>query len=148
MLRKVIAASGALMVVIALPLAPSAVADDGQMIVTESGKVRCMVSADNVAFGGGPMVVCQPAAGGPFPQAPWAASKFDERLNLAVKRGAGQFNWQKGNLAASGQDIVLSTGQTSNLSGWTIESEETDTKFTYNATGKGMYLGIVTLRQF
>jgi hypothetical protein len=29
-----------------------------------------------------------------------------------------------------------------------IESEETRTKFTYNGTGKGMYLGIVTLRQF
>jgi uncharacterized protein YcnI len=44
--------------------------------------------------------------------------------------------------------MVLSTGQTYNLSGWTIESEETRTKFTYNATGKGMYLGIVTLRHF
>ena len=118
------------------------------MIVTESGKVRCLVSADNVPFGGGPMVVCQPAAGGPFPQAPWAASKFDERLDLAVKRGAGQFNWQKGNIAASGQDMVLSTGQTYSVNGWTIESEETRTKFTYNGTGKGMYLGIVTLRQF
>jgi Ca-activated chloride channel family protein len=117
--------------------------------VTESGKVRCVVSADNVSFGGGPIVVCQPAAGGPFPQAPWAASKFDERLNLAVKRGpAGQFNWQKGDLAASGQEMVLSPGQTVNLNGWTVESEETRTKFTYDATGKGMYIGIVTLRQF
>ena len=84
------------MVVVALPMAPPAAADDGQMIVTESGKVRCLVSADNVPFGGGPMVVCQPTAGGPFPQAPWAASKFDERLNLAVKRGTGRVQLAEG----------------------------------------------------
>ena len=148
MLRKVIAASGALMVVVALPMAPPAAVDDGQMIVTESGKVRCVVSADDVPRGGGPMVVCQPTDGGPFPQAPWAASKFDERLNLAVKRGTGEFTWSKGSIAAPGQDMVLSTGQTYNVNGWTIESEETRTKFTYGATGKGMYLGIVTLRHF
>ena len=136
------------MVVVALPMAPPAVADDGQMIVTESGKVRCVVSADDVPRGGGPMVVCQPTDGGPFPQAAWATSKFDERLNLAVKRGTGEFTWSKGSITAPGQDMVLSTGQTYNVNGWTIESEETRTKFTYGATGKGMYLGIVTLRQF
>ena len=65
-----------------------------------------------------------------------------------MKRGTGQFNWHKGSITAAGQDIVLSTGQTYNVNGWTIASEETRTKFTYNATGKGMYLGIVTLRQF
>ena len=54
----------------------------------------------------------------------------------------------KGSIAAPGQDMVLSTGQTYNVNGWTIESEETRTKFTYDATGKGMYLGIVTLRHF
>ena len=44
--------------------------------------------------------------------------------------------------------MVLSKGQTYNVNGWTIESEETRTKFTYDATGKGMYFGSSTLRHF
>ena len=89
------------MVVVALPLAPPAAADDGQMIRDRIGQGALLVSADDVPRGGGPMVVCQPTDGGPFPQAPWAASKFDERLNLAVKRGTGEFTWSKGNIDGS-----------------------------------------------
>ena len=110
--------------------------------------MRCLVSADNVPFGGGPMVVCQPSDGQPFPQEPWETSKFDERLNLAVKRGTGEFYWDRGSIAAAGQETVVSQGQTYHVNGWTIQPEATFTKFTYDATSKGMFLGIVTLRHF
>jgi hypothetical protein len=152
MVRQMLAAAGALIVLVAFPLAPSAAADDGQMVLTESGKVRCLVSADNVPRGGGPMVVCQQSDGQPFGQSPWAASKYNERLNLAVKRGNGEFYWAKGSIAgpgaASGQDIVLSEGQTYHVNGWTIQPEKARTKFTYDATGKGMFFGVATLLQF
>ncbi|HEX9832429.1 MAG TPA: hypothetical protein VGA66_04955 [Mycobacterium sp.] len=49
---------------------------------------------------------------------------------------------------ATGQDGTLSEGQTYQINGWTIEPEESRTKFTYDATGEGMYFGDVTMRQF
>jgi hypothetical protein len=151
MIPKAIVATGVFMSAVALPLAPVAAADDGTMVLTEGGKVRCLVSADNVPQGGGPMVVCEQADGQPFGQSPWAASKYNERLNLAVKRGTGEFYWAKLPILGAGPatgNVSLSEGQTYRINGWTIEPEETRTKFTNDATGKGMYLGVVTLRQF
>jgi Ca-activated chloride channel family protein len=151
MLRKVAAATGVLTVAVAMPLAPTASADDGTMVLTEGGKVRCLVSADNVPQGGGPMVVCEQADGQPFGLSPWAATKFSQRLNLAVKRGTGEFYWAKVPILGTGPgtgNVTLSEGQTYHINGWTIEPEQSRTKFTNDGTGKGMYLGVVTLRQF
>ncbi|BBX03488.1 hypothetical protein MMOR_44240 [Mycolicibacterium moriokaense] len=136
---------------VAVPLAPPAAADDGTMVVTPDGKIRCLVSADNVPQGGGPMVICEQTDGQPFGLSPWAATKFSQRLNLAVKRGAGQFYWAKVPILGAGpgtQNVSLSVGQTYHINGWTIEPEETRTKFTNDASGKGMYFGVATLRQF
>ena len=94
------------------------------------------------------MAAREPTAGAPFPQAPWAASKFDERLNLAVKTGHRRIHLEQKEYRGSPPRHGSTTGQTYNVDGWTIESEEPRTKFTYGATGKGMYLGIVTLRHF
>ncbi len=151
MIRKAIAVSGAMFAAIALPLAPPAAADDGTMVVTPDGKVRCLVSADNVPQGGGPVVICEQTDGQPFGLSPWASTKFFQRLNLAVKRGTGEFYWAKVPILGTGpgtQNVSLNEGQTYHINGWTIEPEETRTKFTNDATGKGMYLGVVTLRQF
>lgn len=151
MIRKVIAVSVAMFAAIALPLAPPAAADDGTMVVTPDGKIRCLVSADNVPQGGGPMVICQQTDGQPFALSPWASTKFFQRLNLAVKRGAGQFYWAKVPILGAGpgtQNVSLSLGQTYHINGWTIEPLETQTKFTNDASGKGMFLGVATLRHF
>jgi hypothetical protein len=47
----------------ALALAPQAAGDADQTVLIENGKVRCQVSANDVARGGGPVVVCQQVGG-------------------------------------------------------------------------------------
>src|ERR1700754_3417363 len=99
MVRQVIAASGALVALVAYPLAaPASAADEGQMVSIQSGSVRCLVSADDVSRRGGPMVGCARSDGQAMGRAPFATSKFNEVLPLVVMRGAGQFNWDKGTI--------------------------------------------------
>jgi hypothetical protein len=152
MVRQVIAASGALIVLIAFPLAPRAAADNGQTVLIQSAKVRCLVSADDVPRGGGPMVVCQKTDGQPWGPADWSASKNSVRLNLAVKRGTGEFYWAKGSISGEGeaaaQDIILNDGQTYHINGWTIEAYEYRTRFTYDGSGHGMFVNVGDVRQF
>ncbi len=151
MVRHVIAASGALMVLVALPLAPPAAADDGQMIVTPVAKSRCLVSADNFARGGGPMVVCEHLDGSPWGTAQYALEKNSSRLTLAIERGTGEFRWDKGPLSDggdTGQPVVVDAGQTYRVNGWTIQGEELRTRFTYDATGHGMLLSAADERGF
>lgn len=150
--RQVIAASGALIALVASPMAPQAAADDGPTVLIESGKVRCVVSADDVQRGGGPYAVCQQTNGEPWGTAQFAQEKNATRLNLAVLRGTGEFRWQKGDISGSGegtdQDIVLSPGQSYHGNGWTIQAEDLRTRFTYDATGHGMFVSVAYVRQF
>jgi hypothetical protein len=59
MVRHGTAVAAALIVLIALPSAPRAATDAGQLVGSQSGKILCLVSADNVSLGGGPIVACQ-----------------------------------------------------------------------------------------
>ncbi|MGV0791761.1 hypothetical protein [Mycolicibacterium sp. XJ1819] len=149
MFRHVLVVSWALLVGVALPLAPAAAADDGQTVITQSGMVRCAVSADNVARGGGSMVVCQRADGHPFGQSPWAVAKHSFRLPVAVVRGAGQFYWAKDPVGgAPGNDVVVEDGQSHQVAGWTIRDEGLLTRFTDDVTGHGLLVNAETVRQF
>lgn len=123
-------------------------ADDSQSVRTQSGKVRCIVSANDVDHGGGPLVVCEYNDGG-FPQAP---SESGSHSNLAVVRGNGAFNWNIGNIGADpsalASDVVLSYGQTFQINGWTITPTFDGTRFANNATGHGMFVSIDNVYAF
>ncbi|KUI20616.1 hypothetical protein AU193_11545 [Mycobacterium sp. GA-1285] len=136
----------------AVVLAPPAAADVGQLVVVGGGTVRCLVSADDVKRGGGPMVVCQRVDGQPWGLAPWETSKFNNRLNLAVVRGTGEMYWERGVVPAPNDatrgDIVVDAGQISRVDGWTIQDEGHRTRFTYDATGHGIFINAEDVRQF
>ncbi|MCT7659145.1 hypothetical protein [Mycobacterium deserti] len=150
MVRQAIAASWALMMLVALALAPQAGADADQTVLIESGKVRCQVSANDVARGGGPVVVCQQVNGQAWAQAPWSAEKYSEHLNLAVVRAGGEFYWDGGNVRSIagrsiepiGQDIVLGVGQTYKANGWTFEVQENRTRISNDKSGHGMFVAV------
>ncbi len=148
MVRHVIAASGALAALVAFPLAPSAAADNGQVLLVDNGQVRCQVSADDVARGGGPMVVCQRTDGLPFAQSSWSAEKYSERLPVAVKLGSGEFYWAKGSVPDAAGATVLNTGQSLRIDGWTIEAQRLRTRFSYDGSGHGIYVNKADINQF
>jgi hypothetical protein len=149
MVRQVIAASAALIGIVAYPVAATAAADEGQLVSVMSGSLRCLVSADDVSRGGGPMVVCQRSDGQAMGRSPFAASKFNEQLPLVVMRGTGEFHWAKDTIALPpGQGIDIGSGQTYQLNGWTIQPDPQRTRFTYDATGHGMLINAEDARSF
>ncbi|KUI16457.1 hypothetical protein AU191_00640 [Mycolicibacterium acapulense] len=151
MIRRAVTALG-VSILGAVVLAPPAAADTGQLVLLQSGTIRCLVSADDVKRGGGPIVVCQRVDGQPWGQAPWETSKFNNRLNLAVVRGTGQMYWERGVVPAAnetpGGDIVVDAGQTYHVDGWTIQDEDLRTRITYDVTGHGLFVNAGDVRQF
>jgi hypothetical protein len=137
----------------ALIAAPqAAAADPGQYVRTESGKVRCLVTADDQGHGGGPMVVCEASAPGSigFPQAPNTTTAGLHWI-LAAVTGAGAFQWADGNIGGGGtpqNDVVLNYGQSYQMHGWTILPSSDGTTFTNNVTGHGMFVSIDNVNSF
>lgn len=118
-------------------------ADFGQSVRTQAG-TRCYVYENDTSHGGGPLVVCQRAGGGPpFPQAPMSA-EYNQQMNLAIVRDTGALSWDIGNIPGSKEsaanDIVLTYGQTYNVNGWSVASAVDGTRFTNNRTGHGMFV--------
>ncbi len=148
MVRHVITASGALMFLVGLPLAPQAAAADDQTVLISDSKVRCLVSANDFPRGGGPMLVCQQVDGQPWGAAPYALEKNASRLNLAIFRSTGEFRWDKGDIGApvGATETVVSPGQTYHINGWTIQPEDLRTRFTYDATGHAIYVNVSDAR--
>jgi|SoiMethySBSTD1v2_1073268.scaffolds.fasta_scaffold2293057_1 hypothetical protein len=96
------------------------------------------------------MVACQQSEGQPFSQAPWTSSKNSVRLNRAVVRGTGEFfglGSVPGWAGTTAQDANAGSGQT-NINGWTIQFDETSTRFTYDASGHGMSVSPAYIRSF
>lgn len=151
MVRRVVATAAALVAVVAFPSAPQAAADGDQLVLTQ-GTVQCWVSANNVPFGGGPMLVCEQTTGGRWGASPYAESPYNENLTLAVERGTGEFHWDKGTIASrggpTGQGMTLSTGQTYHINGWTIQPDDHRTRFTSDVTGHGILLNPQDARGF
>jgi hypothetical protein len=147
--RSSVAFVTSLLTIAGLPgvIAP-AYADDSQSVRTQSGKVRCLVNSNDVAHGGGPLVVCEYNPG--FPQAP--ASATGTHWNLAVVRGTGAFNWDVGNIGGSTEalasDVILNYGQTYRINGWTILPSFDGTRFANDASGHGMFLSIDDVHSF
>lgn len=152
MIRRTVSALG-VAALGAVVLAPPAAADTGQLVLVDGGAVRCLVSADAVNRGGGPMVTCQRVDGQPWGQAPWETSKFNNRLNLAVVRGTGELYWERGVVPAANDDpaggeVVVDGAQSYRADGWTIQDEGHRTRFTYDATGHGIFINAGDVRQF
>ncbi len=148
---KVMALLVALSATNVVGVVPHASADIGQSVRTQSGRVRCEVYSNDNDRGGSPLVVCQQADAAPFPQAP-ISSEYGGRMNLAVVRANGAFNWNIGNIAGSSEatasDVVLNYGQIYNINGWTIRPSFEGTRFTYDATGHGMFLSVDDIYAF
>lgn len=151
-----VAAAGAVWMTISLPVA---VADGGQMVRTESGKVRCWVTASGTGTTvKGPVVICEASSpmSPPFDQ--WENNGFlngpmtsyGSHYHAAVVDAAGNFSFQDGgNLGGSSSDgLVLQYGQTYNLQGWTIVSGPDGTRFTNSGTGRGMFVSIENVYAF
>jgi hypothetical protein len=150
---------------------PCAGADpSGQYVRTESGRVRCLVMAND--HGQGPGVACE-AGGLPvdappdqagFPQAPtnppancppppgtYLRCVPPMHWDLAVVHASGAFNWADGNIGGGGtpqNDLVLNYGQTYHIQGWTILPSSDGTHFTNDGTGHGMFVSIENVYSF
>ena len=139
----VVRLSAGLVALVALAVAPlpaRAVADAGAPVLIQTPGVLCAVSANDVPRGGGPTVACQLNDGGPFPQAPFSTTKPNPKMNLAVVRGGGQFQWEYGSVSG-GQPITLAPGQTYHVNGWTIDSAEARSTYAYGDAAHGFWIG-------
>lgn len=69
---------------------------------------------------------------------------------MAQVTGSGTFSWSAGDIAGGGtpQDQVLRNGETVQIPGWTIETDQDSPRFTKIATGRGMSVSIDNVRPF
>lgn len=150
-MRSVLMAVLAAAVALASGVIATANADQDGQVRTQSGKLRCIVSANDVSHGGGPLVVCQHADASPFPASPMS-KEYHEQLNLPFVRGNGALSWDIGNLPGSPEaladDTILDYGQTYHLNGWTILPDVDGTRFTNDRTGHGMFINVDTVAPF
>lgn len=147
MIRHAVTVLGAA-ILSAVVLAPPATADTGQQVLLQSGAVRCVLSADEVAFGGGPMTVCALTNGEPWGMAFTETSKWNQRLNLAVVRVTGEFYWDRGLIAEPTATPVSVDGGAFQANGWTVEPEGLRTRITNDRTGHGIFINAFEIRGF
>lgn len=151
MIRQAVVASGAL-VALATSFAPVASAADDVTVLIQSGAVRCSLSADDQARGGGPVAACEQLSGTPWAQAQPSQEKYSVRLPIAVIRGPGQFYWDGGNLrdvpAVTGDGPSLGAGQSYSANGWTVDVEGPRTRITNDVSKHGMLIYAEQVRTF
>lgn len=64
-------------------------------------------------------------------------------MNNATVDAAGNFSFLLANMGEASEDqLTLSYGQSYNIQGWTILSGLDGTRFTNDATGRGMFVSI------
>ena len=129
MIRIFAAASAALLFLGACPQSGAAEAD--QTIRVQNGTIRCLLSADYEGRGQ-PAAICGRTDGGPFMVSP-------APLNLAVVLGTGAMFFQAGSIPGpESNDVVLGVGQTHDVNGWTVRTEELRTLITNDIGNHGM----------
>jgi hypothetical protein len=114
---------------------------DYQYVRTESGKVRCVISAGNAA--------CERTSAGGFPDAP-PSQLGGGHWNIAEVDASGDFRWLEGNIGGADidQDVVLVYAQTYRFNGWTIVSTFDGTRLTNDGSGRGMFVAIDGVSSF
>jgi hypothetical protein len=149
-MARMAAASASLMFLLAVLVAPPALADDGSIVLLQNGKVRCALSADNRDRGGGPITVCELTNGQPWGMSPWETSKYNQRLNLAIVRATGELYWDRGTVTGSDAagGLSVTEGQSYNIDGWTVEYDGFRTRITNDATRHGVLVTEGYVRQF
>jgi DNA-binding transcriptional LysR family regulator len=128
--------AGLISVALAAVTAPAALADpsDFQYVRTESGAVRCVISADHAA--------CERGGVEGFPDAP--PGQVVGHQNIAGLDADGTFRWTEGNIGggSENQDVVLTYGNTYRFKGWTILPSFDGTRLTNDGSGHGMFVSI------
>ncbi|OBB35725.1 hypothetical protein [Mycobacterium sp. 852002-51961_SCH5331710] len=147
MIRQAVMALGA-SILGAVVLAPPAAAGTGEQVLLQSGTVRCLLSADETTFGGGPMAICALTNGQPWGAAPFESSKWNQRPNLAVVRGTGEFYWDRGLIAEPATAPVAVDSGSFRSNGWTVEAEGLRTRITNDASRHGFFVNDATVRGF
>lgn len=122
---------------------------------TQSGKVRCFVSASESQRDGAPAAVCETYADetdGAFAQGPLVecGPGCRTRANLAGVDDKGELRWNSGDIPGANreEDVVMRYGHTYRANGWTIEAKSDGTKLTNDATGHGMFVSIQDVYAF
>ena len=133
--RRSVAVTGLITLALAGAMPASAVADpnDYQYVRTESGKVRCVISAAHA--------ICERTSADGFPDAP--VSQYGH-WNGAELDADGNFKWSDGNIGGGGEDhdVVLTYGNTYRFKGWTILPSFDGTRLTNDVSGHGMFVSI------
>lgn len=120
-------------VALAMVTAPPAVAYPGEFhyVRTVSGAVRCVISADHVG--------CERTSAEGFPGAPKSQSGSGN-WNIAGVDADGPFNWGEGNIGGGGNEVTLRYDQIYHFNGWTVAPSSNGTRFTNDASGRGMFV--------
>ena len=134
-----------------LVVSPQASADGASFFKTQSGKVRCFVTAYDAKVGA-PAAVCETYAAASFPNGAlikdlWGDS---DQANIVWVDPSGQLGWDVGDIpgSASIQDTVMRYGQTYRAYGWTLEASSSGTRITNDGTGHGMFVSIENVSAF
>lgn len=140
MVRVLAAASAALLALGLCPAAPPAGAAEGdQTVRVQNGQIRCLLSTD-YQMRGRPAAVCGRTDGQPFQVSPVSPPA----LNLVVVLGSGEMYYIQGTIPIpESADTVLGVGQTYQVNGWRISTEELRTLVTYDDGGHGIRLNPV-----
>lgn len=108
--------------------------EDYQYVRTVSGAVRCVISADHVG--------CERSSIDGFPGAPRSQSG-PGNFNVAGVDADGTFNYGEGNIGdVDSGEVVLTYDRIFPIKGWTVVPSFHGTRFTNDATGRGMFVSI------
>jgi hypothetical protein len=132
---------GALSAMSAVATAPVVfAAPEYQYVRTVSGAVRCVISADHVG--------CERVSIDGFPGAPPSQSGAGN-FNIAGVDADGTFDYGEGNIGGvDSGEVVLDYGRIFQINGWTVLPSFDGTRFTNDASGRGMLVGIDGVNPF
>ena len=107
------------------------------LVSTVSGKVYCKVQTDSVFCGAGSV--------GGFQSAPTPHNAY---LPSVTSEGTFQWVYAGGLGGCDNLPQVLNYGVTQNIKGWTIQPDQSGTRFTNNANSHGMFVSVENVYAF
>jgi hypothetical protein len=75
-------------------------------------------------------------------------NRFPRWNREVVVNSAGAFSWQQGDLNIGSPTTTMAYGQTCHHGDWTINADESGTKFVNDGTGHGMFVSIDNVYSF
>jgi hypothetical protein len=133
-MSRALVASGAIAVAVAIAPPASADPNDYQYVRTETGAVRCVISAAHIG--------CERSSIDGFPGAPKSQSG-PGNWNVAGLDADGAFAWGESNIGGvEADEVTLTYGRSYAIKGWTVEPSFDGTRFTNDVSGHGMFVSI------